>query len=468
MSMGPLRYLCLRDIFQLRHTPCLSLRTARARFFVRDGSAGLLDESGAIWPVALDTRGRVPGLFDWVEVEFGGGSGLGEGGQIGGTLRGVLTPYQAPQGQQDPPAPGAPRSIHYALLEWLDDAHFVGGFCRSTPFAELHRHESYQQVLRALRNWFMGQGYQEIDAPVCVESGGMERYLNLFTTRYVDYDGSTRDLQLATSPEFSLKKAVARGASRVFSLAPTFRNGGERSAWHRPQFTMLEWYRTGASLEDLVQETGQLISETRRILGARGRPLAGRAGGSPLPPFPDPVPMVFLPELFAEAFGIDLPEILASNDSVKLYEAVRSKVPFARSDESLDMLFWKAFSDVIEPELRERDWVVLTGFPVGYASLAQPSAGGVLAQRFEIFARGVEICNGYVELTDAQIMERRFASLQRERPELRCDPSFEEAMRAGLPPCVGNALGIERLVSVLAGGERLMTGHGLGPFGDGV
>jgi lysyl-tRNA synthetase class 2 len=176
------------------------------------------------------------------------------------------------------------------------------------------------------------------------------------------------------------------------------------------------------------------------------------------------VEVLRIEDLYGEFFGIDLRKVLASNDAADFYAALNGKAISVRPDDSLDELFWKSFLDIIEPSLKLRDWVFLTGFPVGYASLAQAEPGGLFAERFELFSCGVEICNGYFELTDIDVMRNRFDEILLRRSDLRGDKSFESAMQAGIPPCAGNALGLERLVSVIMGAESLVAGHGLDSF----
>lgn len=458
------RPLSLLNIHQLQQSPPLTPRVAVARAFKKDDQWGLIDHSGALWPVAGGPLFESCACqWDWVEVCF-----HLEAPCRAQSVR-VVTKASRPEltnslGHQHELAEGA--NLLATLVHWLRHARFLDGFCVQGPFVGLQQHECFQQALRAARSFFLSSGYQELLSPVCVVSGGMERYLRPFATTYVDHDGSALELQLPTSPEFALKKAVSRGLPKVFSLAPSFRNGGERSIWHRPQFTMLEWYTVGSSLDALIQETCDLIDAVARALAWR-RPLsmADDSGGAVFGPVIKQPTRLVIPDLYQEWLGLDLLHVLQSGSPAQFYDALLHKVPSVRPDDSMDELFWKSFCDVVEPKLRSIEWAVLTGFPSGYASLAKPDGSGLLARRFEMFARGVEICNGYEELTDAQVMVRRFDSLVTERSDLKRDAAFEEAMHVGLPDCAGNALGMERLVSVLLGADEIVVDHGLGPFG---
>ena len=445
---------------------------ARARVFLHQGEWGLVDPSGALWPIefALDPEQEFKSL-DWLEVRFAGVSD--QSLRVRFSLCRVLTNSSAALARAAPP-PVSPEFMIETLpqfemtgvfWQWLNSAVFSDGYTEMVPFGGVASHQLLQSGSRAARQLFRSWGFSEVEAPVCVMSGGMERYLKMFSSTYIDYHGREYGIQLPTSPEFALKKALARGTDRIFSLAPSFRNGGEISDWHQPQFTMLEWYQVGADLKDLIKQTGGIINAVRdELLGHSCGRLMGGVHGEALGPFSDNPQILSIPQIYADTFHIDLAEAFATGDAQDFYRALKQFVPSVRPDDTLDELFWKSFCDVIEPGLRQQDWVVLTGFPVGYATLAAPDAGGVFAKRFEIFARGVEICNGYEELTDAGLMEERFSSLLSERSGLQRDAAFEDAMRFGIPPCAGNALGMDRLVSAILGAQRLFTGHSLGAF----
>jgi lysyl-tRNA synthetase class 2 len=446
--------LALREIHQLRSVPSLKGRLATVRGFVKEGKWGLVDCSGAVWPVFIDVcieslqGGSQPESkleqWDWVELRF---DGVPKSGYVMAASSGrILTRSRASE-------------LHQRFVHWLDHLHFdTNGYARSAPFPELSAHQIIHQAKQRLRDYFRALGYLELEAPLCVPSGGIERYMQVFETSYRDYNGKEHPLQLPTSPEFALKKCLSQGYPKVFSLAQSFRNGGEISPWHRPQFTMLEWYTVGKSLSEMIDQTQEIVEIVSQSLALSGpAPLARTDIRSS-------VEVLRIEDLYGEFFGIDLRKVLASNNAADFYASLNGKAISVRPDDSLDELFWKSFLDIIEPSLKQRDWVFLTGFPVGYASLAQSEPGGLFAERFELFSCGVEICNGYFELTDVDVMRNRFDEILLRRSDLRGDKSFESAMQAGIPPCAGNALGLERLVSVIMGAESLVAGHGLDSF----
>jgi lysyl-tRNA synthetase class 2 len=221
---------------------------------------------------------------------------------------------------------------------------------------------------------------------------------------------------------------------------------------------MLEWYTVGQGLSDLIDQTQEIVEIVSQSLALSGSAPLARSG------IRNSVEILRIEDLYGEFFGIDLRKVLLSNDAADFYASLIGKAISVRPDDSLDELFWKSFLDIIEPSLKQRDWVFLTGFPVGYASLAQAEPEGLFAERFELFSGGVEICNGYFELTDVDVMRNRFDEILLRRSDLRGDTSFDSAMQAGIPPCSGNALGLERLVSVIMGAQSLLAGHGLDSF----
>lgn len=445
--------LGLREIHQLRSVPSLQGRRALARCFVKQGKWGLLDATGAVWPVfvhAVSTEDggaagspEALGAWDWVELCCDGVPR--DGFAISARVR-VLTRSR-------------PSQMHEHLAHWLDTISFdAHGFVPAVPFPELAAHQLLHQAKKRLREYFQALGYYELEAPLCVPSGGIERYLQVFETQYRDYNGNEQPLQLPTSPEFALKKCLSRGYEKIFSLAQSFRNGGEISPWHRPQFTMLEWYTAGQSLADLIEQTSNIVELVWQTVASAGSSVFSSAAKCRA------APVLRVEELYHRFFQLDLRKVLATHKAMDFYDALKGKSISVRPDDTLDELFWKSFLDNIEPALKDYDWVFLTGFPLGFASLAGPEPGGLFAERFELFARGVEICNGYFELTDSDVMRNRFDDILLQRSDLRSDASFESAMLAGIPPCAGNALGLERLVSVIMGANGLLAGHGLDSF----
>lgn len=238
-------------------------------------------------------------------------------------------------------------------------------------------------------------------------------------------------LYLQTSPEFLLKRLLAAGYPDLFQLGKVFRNG-EAGPRHNPEFTLLEWYRLGYSLEDMMREAAQVAM---LVLGRL------------------PVRRLSYAEAFAAALGMDP---LTADDSA-LDALLQERFPEAPSlstrDERLDFLLLHA----VEPTFPPEALLILHRFPVSQASLAKADPRDPrVALRFEIYHRGFELCNAYEELGDPSDHERRFRAenAKRERwgkPVLPVDGHFLGALEAGLPPCSGCALGMDRLLALGAG-----------------
>jgi lysyl-tRNA synthetase class 2 len=482
----------LREIYQLRDliSPCS--RKSTARVFYWAGAPGLADYSGALWPVHLSREGQDSARSahevsysckEWSLVEVMSCTQcVGQGELVqsqaskekrsagdkesSGFMRFVVanewgSPVPSEQIPEGAAGVGG-NPLERQAVDWRNQtfsrfsAHSTNGsvFFRTTPFEGLRRHQKFQKARQAAVLYFMNRGYFNVEAPILVQSGGIERYLDVFETRYRDYHGREEIFQLPTSPEFSLKKLLVQGYPRVFSIAPCFRNGGELSDWHRPQFSMLEWYTAGQTLDGLIEQTFEFVRAVARALGSESF-CSGAAPG-----LPEPL-LVTVPELYSQHFNLDLTAVLESPQA--FYEGVRARSTSVLQTDSWEDLFWKSFLDVIEPTFRELPCVFVSEFPAAFASLAAPSVRTGFSSRFEMFMYGVEICNGYFELTDSELMRSRFSSICAERSDLKRDADFEAAMDFGLQPCAGNALGLDRLVSVLSGQRALSHTAGLEP-----
>lgn len=468
----------LREIFQLRKLATPQPRAICARLFYWAGEPGLTDSSGAVWPVRLRQNSSEPHggqaahplqASEWSLLHLETAGGLGHDEAAGGQMEFVGTSKTFPPALADEGGvfqtgsnPFLARAIAWRDREFARSVGAGGGptqFWRSTPFPAFRHHQQFHRARKAAVSYFMNRGYLNLEAPVLVRSGGIERYLDLFETRYLDFHGREHVLQLPTSPEFSLKKLVAQGYPRVFSVAPSFRNRGELSDWHRPQFSMLEWYTAGQTLTQLIDQTVELVQSVAVALGSCIE-IDSCTRDSQTPR------VVSVSELYAEHFNLDLSAVL--DDAPAFLAGVRGRSVSVRESDLWDDLFWKSFLDVIEPTFRDLACVVVTEFPSSFASLAAPSERAGFANRFEMFMHGVEVCNGYFELTDPGLMRSRFADVCAARPELRRDSDFESALDFGLQPCAGNALGLDRLVSVLLGQRSLSHTHGLEPSDWGV
>lgn len=463
----------LRECFQLRKLATPFPRAICARLFYWAGEPGLIDSSGTLWPIRVcwDSAERHGGQDmlplqapEWslLRLQTAGGSRVGDAdcGQMEFHCTSALSPQGPPAASEVSPGGSNPfflNAVAWRNREFSRIAGSGGGptqFWRSTPFPAFRHHQQFQRARAAVVRYFVNRGYLNLEAPVLVKSGGIERYIDLFETCYRDLHGREQIFQLPTSPEFALKKLVAQGYPRVFSVAPSFRNRGELSDWHRPQFSMLEWYTAGQSLAQLIDQTVEMVQSVAFALGSDVDICSGSlASSTPR--------VVSVSELYAEHFDLELSAVL--DDAPAFFASIQSRSSSVRESDLWEDLFWKSFLDVIEPGFRDKACVVVTEFPASFASLAAPARRNGFAERFEMFMYGVEVCNGYFELTDPELMRSRFAEVCSARPELRRDFDFEAALDFGLQPCAGNALGLDRLVSVLLGCRSLSHTAGLEP-----
>lgn len=272
-------------------------------------------------------------------------------------------------------------------------------------------------VMRGIRAFFAKQGFLEVETPVRVTTPALEEHIE------AEASGAK---WLRTSPELHMKRMVAAGYEKIFQIGPCFRQG-ERGARHLPEYTMLEWYWTGKESADLIPQTIGLL---REVAEAVGKP--GTAGL-------DQVPLeITVAEMFLTRAGWN---------PVEAFDAVRF---------DLDLV------EKVEPWMAEQGRpVLLRDFPAERAALARlrPETPAV-ADRWELYLGGVELANAYTELTDPEEQRERFrqcATLRRKegREDYPLDEPFLKALEVGLPPCAGIALGVDRLLMLLAEVEEI-------------
>ncbi|GBQ99026.1 lysyl-tRNA synthetase [Acetobacter nitrogenifigens DSM 23921 = NBRC 105050] len=302
-------------------------------------------------------------------------------------------------------------------------------------------------LVRAVRAFFDGRGYLEVETPYAVPAPGEETHLYPFATRREFPDGGVEDLFLHTSPEFAMKRIVAATGLPVFQLARVWRNG-EGSDLHAAEFTMLEWYRPGASLSSLMDETEVL---TRLAL-----PLTIHRGGRDIP-IDLPFERLTVAEAFHRYVGADLLE--TAEDAAGLASQAGCVL---RDGETWEDLFFRLLLERVEPVIGRDRPTFLTHWPVSQAALARACPDDPRAAlRFELYIGGVELANAFEELTDAAEQKRRFEidrgrrrSLYPSRPDWPLDEALLDAL-PDMPPTSGIALGFDRLVMLATGAPRL-------------
>ena len=301
------------------------------------------------------------------------------------------------------------------------------------------------KAVRAVRRFFEDQGFTEVETPALQVSPGLEPHLVAFATTWRDpYGEADRPYYLHTSPEFAMKKLLVAGWPKIFQMAQVFRNN-ERSDTHHPAFTMLEWYRAGASYVDLMDDIDGLFA----AVGVDA-----------------PVRRMTVAEAFADLAGIDvLATVSEPGDPDPAPEALKAEarrigVHVGEADR-WDDAFFHIFLDRIEPRLGQDGPVILYDWPVSMAALSRKKVSDPrVCERFEVYWKGLELANAFGELTDTAEQRRRFEhdmdlkeSLYGERYPL--DEDFLAALAQGMPESAGIALGIDRLIMVLTGAERI-------------
>jgi lysyl-tRNA synthetase class 2 len=302
---------------------------------------------------------------------------------------------------------------------------------------------SRARLLRALRGWLDARGFVEADVPVLLPHAGQEAHLNPPAVELVGLPGP---LWLQTSPELCLKRLVCAGVPRVYALGPAFRAGREElSTLHQPQFAMLEWYRPGSALDELVQD----------VLG-----LAGAAAAALGVPPPASARTLTVRQAFADLAGCPLDPLLDGDLPGFLAAAARAGIEGCRPDDPPATLFGRVLVARVEPALASLPGLVfLRDWPAFGAALARlDPADPRLAQRVEAYLSGVDLANGYVELDDPDEHRRRWR-LEAEARDGEA-PALDEGLLAdlagrGLPPTVGMALGVDRLMLALTGATSL-------------
>ncbi len=302
------------------------------------------------------------------------------------------------------------------------------------PTAPLQNLAVRAELLRALRDFFAERGVLEVDTPLLASAPVTDPHIEAVAAAHPAAAG---ELYLQTSPEYAMKRLLAAGSGPIYQICKAFRRG-ERGARHNPEFTMVEWYRTGFTLEQLIKETAALVA---------------------LAVGPRPLRVLSYREAFLQHLQID--PHTATEAELAACARVHSHAAFDQADR--DTWLQLLISTAIEPQLGRGEFTAVSDFPAEQAALArvEPDHGGTpVARRFELFVDGVELANGYDELRDAAELERRWQrdlAQRRERGlgEPPQDGRLLAAMAAGLPACSGVALGLDRLLMLALGAASI-------------
>ena len=345
------------------------------------------------------------------------------------------------------PAAGSPLSSSASPPLWNRDRH--GG--RRVRLLARAGITSY------VRRWFDAKGFVEVDPAALQASPGNETHLIGFQTTIVRPDGSSSAAYLHTSPEFAMKKLLAGGERRIFALSHVFRNR-ELSALHAPEFTMLEWYRTGAPLAQLMDDCAGLVALAAHVAGAKTFVFRGREAS----PF-EPPERLTVREAFRRHAGVDLYDSLSPEgfpDAAILSRQAEAGGLRIAPDDTWSDVFSRLLSERVEPNLGVGRPTILYAYPASEAALARLSPDDPrVAERFELYCCGVELANAFHELADPDEQRRRFESdmAEQERIYGACAPIDEDFLSAlpNMPDASGAALGFDRLVMLATGADRV-------------
>jgi lysyl-tRNA synthetase class 2 len=303
-----------------------------------------------------------------------------------------------------------------------------------------------QSFYASLRKTLGGLGYLEVETPCLVPAPGMEPHITAFEVPFLPETdvGCARTLFLHTSPEYAMKRLLAEGSGPVFQICKVFRNG-EVSRTHNPEFTLLELYRPTADMTAVMADLEGALASADEALGSSG--------------FFARVPYQRLTVREAVRLALDI-DIALCPDAESLASAARRVGIDVPDAERFEDVFFRLFLERVEPGLGSERPTYLTEYPAPMASLARLKPDNpAVAERFELYAHGLELANGFSELTDAAEQRRRLLEEQSQReatgrPVYPLDEAFLEAV-GRMPPSGGVAVGLDRLLMLYTGAERI-------------
>ncbi len=304
-----------------------------------------------------------------------------------------------------------------------------------------------QTLYAALRSFFGAHGYLEVETPILVPTPGQEPHIDPFEAPFVPQTGvgERRSLWLHTSPEYAMKRLLADQSPPIFQLCKTFRNG-EVSGHHNPEFTMLELYRPNADYH-------AIMDDVEGALAAAERAVTGKAGVFGQRPWE----RLTVRDAVLRHTGIDL---RAHAGGASLKKAAQAQGVHVGESEAFDDVFFHLFLERVEPKLGYGRPTFLIEYPASMASLSRlKPSDPTVAERVELYVNGVELANGFSELTDAVEQRRRLTEEQglrraQGRPAYPLDERFLEAL-GRMPPSGGIAVGVDRVLMLLVGADSI-------------
>ena len=302
------------------------------------------------------------------------------------------------------------------------------------------------RIIAGIRRFFDEKDFVEVETPLMVPQPGMEPHLEAFQTMY-----EMRQFYLHTSPEYAMKRLLAAGLERIYQICKVFRHEPV-GRMHTPEFTMLEWYRAYADYTDIMVDTEYLIAELATDLYGEPVVQTDQCAVDLTPPWE----RISVREAMLRYAGVTADPY--SETAAFIKQAGHATVD---EDDPPDVAFFKVFLDRVEPHLGVQKPAILYDYPAPMAALAKRKSNAPdLAERFEVYIAGVELCNAFTELNDPdeqrQRLEEEVAQRVREgNPAYPIDERFLSALEYGMPPSGGVALGVDRLIMLLTGASSI-------------
>ncbi len=290
------------------------------------------------------------------------------------------------------------------------------------------------RIIQAIREFFVKEGFLEVETPMVVAAAGQEPYLNPFTAQFFDEQGKKYEGYLITSPEYAHKKLLAAGFEKTFEITKAFRSGEHFGGLHNPEFTMIEWYRANEDYTKIMEDVERMVQHVIKALKHKSiKTLEYK--GKKINPF-SPWERISVAEAFKRYAGVNLDEV---------------------KDEDA---FFKIFLTKIERQLGISKPTILYDYPASMAALARiKQSDKRYSERFEVYIAGMELGNAFSELNDGveqrkRFMEERVLREKLGKEQIPLDEDFLDAV-GNMPPSAGIAFGIDRLVMLLTDAARI-------------
>lgn len=328
-----------------------------------------------------------------------------------------------------------------------------------------------EKVIKAIRQFLDTQGFHEVEAPILIAHPPAEAHLEIFETNLLDRNRKTTPLYLSTSPEVPLKKLMVAGLGNCYAITKSFRNMETQGNLHNPEFTILEFYRVGATYLDIMKDIENLMvfifAQLKQSIIPAQAGIQGNKNWIPYRRGDDktivyqgkaidlapPWERLFVAEAFQKYARVDFENFL---DETQARVIAKDKGYAIQANTTWEQLYNQIFLNEIEPHLGQGKPTILFDFPSSMAALSKKKTSDPrFAERFEFYIAGLELGDCYSELTDANEQEERFT---RELGEIKrlgkttyeYDHDFIEALKVGLPECSGIAVGVDRIIMLMA------------------